>query len=534
MLGRLAGLRGLCSGRTVAVDTSGLLGRRAPPHGFHGHHRFDGLMRELAGRIRFRGPLTVAEYMGLANTHPEHGYYMRRDVFGRQGDFITSPEVSQVFGELVGIWCVACWEAMGRPPRFRLVEAGPGRGTLMADLLRATMPFRGFHDALASVHLVEVSPFNRETQREALSHLVSDGRLHWHSDLAELRGTAGTAARAGAAGEGAGSVCVGAGEPTGGDGSEADGSALPESAEPSLALSAETLPPLLLIAHEFLDALPVHQVVLAAPPRPPLPRARTSATYRTHGLSSPHAPLPPAQFVRTPVGWREKLIDLRAHVPAPADTATTAASCVAPASPGAEPGEAEAAAGRSLDSDSRDLDFVLSPSPTPATNLFTRQLSAHADAAEVCPVGLAFAQEVCAQIGAAGGAALFVDYGADSTPADSVRGIRDHRFVHPLHAPGETDLSADVDFGALRAVARAAPGALTCPPFVAQRHFLAAMGLEARVNQLLRAAPNDAARRAIVAGASRLVEDPGMGTAYKALSIAHPSLGNRVPGFAPA
>ena len=106
---RRAGRRGRCT--TVAVDTSGLLGRRAGPHR---HQQHAGLLRELASRIRFRGPLTVAEYMGLALTHPEHGYYMRRDAFGRAGDFTTSPEVCQAFGELVGVWCVAAWEAQPR------------------------------------------------------------------------------------------------------------------------------------------------------------------------------------------------------------------------------------------------------------------------------------------------------------------------------------------------------------------------------------------------------------------------------------
>ena len=147
------------------------------------------------------------------------------------------------------------------------------------------------------------------------------------------------------------------------------------------------------------------------------------------------------------------------------------------------------------------------------------------------PAALSFVQGLSSHLAAAGGAALLIDYGSDAPPSDSLRGIRGHRFVHPLHAPGEADLSVDVDFRAVRAAATATDAALVCPPMVEQRHFLAAMGLEARVNALLRAAPSDEVRQALFDGATRLVESPGMGSAYKALAIAHPSMGGGIPGF---
>ena len=156
----------LCTQRSVAVDTSGLIGRRVP-HVHGAHAELPGLSRELASRIRFRGPLTVSEFMSAALTHPTHGYYMRRDVFGRQGDFVTSPEVSQVFGELLGIWCVASWHQLGKPERTHLVEAGPGRGTLIADILQATAPFPDFQRSI-EVQLIEVSPYMRAAQRRTL------------------------------------------------------------------------------------------------------------------------------------------------------------------------------------------------------------------------------------------------------------------------------------------------------------------------------------------------------------------------------
>jgi NADH dehydrogenase [ubiquinone] 1 alpha subcomplex assembly factor 7 len=91
----------------------------------------------IARRIAASGPIDLAEYMALALGHPQHGYYMTRDPFGQAGDFITAPEISQVFGELIGLWCVEVWRGMGSPDPVNLVELGPGRGTLMADALRA-------------------------------------------------------------------------------------------------------------------------------------------------------------------------------------------------------------------------------------------------------------------------------------------------------------------------------------------------------------------------------------------------------------
>ena len=88
----------------------------------------------IAERIALQGPITIADYMTDALGHPKHGYYMTRDVFGADGDFITAPDISQMFGELIGLWCVEVWEGMGRPAAFNLVELGPGRGTLMADI----------------------------------------------------------------------------------------------------------------------------------------------------------------------------------------------------------------------------------------------------------------------------------------------------------------------------------------------------------------------------------------------------------------
>lgn len=161
------------------------------------------LLAVIVERIRSKGPLSVADYMRLALDHPEHGYYhARKYPFGAAGDFVTAPEISQVFGELLGLWLATAWQGAGSPGPFRLVELGPGRGQLMVDLLRATVMVPGFVEA-ADVHLVESSQRLRTTQREALPDLA----ITWHDRLESL--------------------------PAG---------------------------PLFLIANEFVDALPAHQL----------------------------------------------------------------------------------------------------------------------------------------------------------------------------------------------------------------------------------------------------------------------------------
>ncbi len=127
----------------------------------------DGLSGHLADLIRGHGPLTVAGYMAEALGNPRYGYYTNRDPLGAAGDFITAPEVSQMFGEMLGAWCAAVWQDMGRPDPINLVEFGPGRGTLMADALRAATRAAGFLDA-ARIHLIEMSPLLRAKQRAAL------------------------------------------------------------------------------------------------------------------------------------------------------------------------------------------------------------------------------------------------------------------------------------------------------------------------------------------------------------------------------
>jgi len=128
----------------------------------------DALARKIARRIRAEGPLSVAAYMAMALHDPEGGYYARRDPIGARGDFITAPEISQVFGELIGLWCALVWDQLGRPDPIILAELGPGSGVMIGDLLRAAATVPDFRRALR-LHLVEASTPLRIEQEQRLA-----------------------------------------------------------------------------------------------------------------------------------------------------------------------------------------------------------------------------------------------------------------------------------------------------------------------------------------------------------------------------
>lgn len=139
------------------------------------------LARLLAARIAAEGPIGLDRYMAECLLHPEHGYYATRDPFGRAGDFITAPEISQMFGEMLGLCLAQVWLDQGRPAPFTLAEIGPGRGTLSADVARVIRSVPGMAEA-ARLHLIEASPALRAVQRETLAaHQVT-----WHDSVETL------------------------------------------------------------------------------------------------------------------------------------------------------------------------------------------------------------------------------------------------------------------------------------------------------------------------------------------------------------
>ena len=141
------------------------------------------LESEIRRRIAAAGPMPVGEYMALCLGDPEHGYYITRDPLGARGDFITAPEVSQMFGELIGLWMAAVWKKMDSPKSIRVIELGPGRGTLMKDALRALQVMPGFREAI-ELHLVEMSPALTARQQRTLGGLATP--MFWHTAFTEV------------------------------------------------------------------------------------------------------------------------------------------------------------------------------------------------------------------------------------------------------------------------------------------------------------------------------------------------------------
>ncbi|MDH5750198.1 MAG: SAM-dependent methyltransferase [Rhodospirillales bacterium] len=363
------------------------------------------LSDHLRGRIESEGPLTVAQYMAEALSNPDFGYYMNRDPFGIEGDFITAPEISQMFGEIIGLWCAVLWQGLGAPAPFNLVELGPGRGTLMADLLKAAAVQPGFLDA-ARVHLVETSPVLTAAQEKTLSGVPLKTPPQWHRRLEDV----------------------------------------PEG-------------PMLLIANEFFDALPIRQ------------------------------------FVRGRDGWSERLVGVDA---------------------GADPEQG-----------SLVLQFEMSPPLAGAPEVPDDfQDAAVGSVFEVCPDAQAMVQAIAARIARSGGAALIVDYGHPSSAiGETLQAVKGHSFHDILADPGEADLTAHVDFGALAEAANrgADGGAVQVLGPVPQGAFLERLGLSARAAILLEGASPEQAED-IRSAQFRLTDVSAMGSLFKVLALAQPGL----------
>ncbi len=148
------------------------------------------LAKKLRAQIRAGGPLSLHDYMQACLADPEYGYYLVREPFGVGGDFITAPDICQIFGELLGLWCVHVWAELGQPKNCKLIELGPGRGALMSDALRAVSLVPEFVRSI-EVHFVETSTALREAQKEHIEGQARDQErlipdLFWHDDLSSV------------------------------------------------------------------------------------------------------------------------------------------------------------------------------------------------------------------------------------------------------------------------------------------------------------------------------------------------------------
>ncbi|RKF73474.1 Protein arginine methyltransferase NDUFAF7, mitochondrial [Golovinomyces cichoracearum] len=417
--------------------------------------------------------------MRLCLTSEHGGYYMSSkngcDQFGTKGDFITSPEISQIFGELVGIWFVAEWMAQGKDPKkgIEIVEVGPGRGTLMDDILRTLRSFTQMSSKIEAIYLIEASPSLREIQKNLLCgdkpmektsigyrsiSKYMDLPIIWTENIRFL----------------------------------------PQAQD----LSS------FIVAHEFFDALPIHAFQSVA------------TTEDVSSIPTGDHPLKTQTFGnRRTMGsqWRELVVS-PIHTPL---------------------------------QNSPEFQLTLSKTKTPHS-LYLPEISPRyqtlkkstGSLIEISPESRVYAHEFARRIGGTqseprldpSGAAIILDYGPSETiPVNSLRGIREHKFVSPFSSPGLVDLSADVDFVALaEAALTASPGVEVHGP-VEQSSFLLTMGIKERAEMLLKNVINDEEKSKRVEGSwKRLVDRgvSGIGKVYKAMAIVPRNDGKRKPvGF---
>jgi len=349
------------------------------------------LADKLKSIIELQGPMSVSDFMGHCLSDPEHGYYMVRDPFGAKGDFVTAPEVSQLFGELLGAWCVAMWAQIGSPSAINLVEIGPGRGTLAADLIRTAALRGAYRDAL-NVHLVETSPRLRDQQEKKLATFDQD--VTWHERLDQVPGG-----------------------------------------------------PMILIANELFDALPIHQF-----------------QYRQGH-------------------WLERIVGLQ----------------------------------------DGELVFGTGGREDVANQVMTSEAHPPEEAiVERCPVGEALATQIGDRIMADGGAALLIDYGYVKPGfGDTLQALRDHAPADILATPGEADLTAHVNFHALKGAASQS-GALVQGP-VDQGDFLLDLGLLERAGQLGNG-KSSAIQDQLHDAVERLAAPAQMGQLFKVMAVTQPGI----------
>ena len=336
------------------------------------------LKDRLIAMIRASGPVSVATYMDLCLHDRRHGYYTTR--LGLGSDFITAPEISQIFGELIGLWAAHEWQTLGAPDKVALVEIGPGRGTLMADALRAAKSVSGFAQA-TQLYFIEPSPVLRD-------HLTTQFLAERPRFLDQLE-------------------------------------------------QVPTDRPVIIIANEWLDCLPVQQ------------------------------------YVRVGETWHERVIG--------------------------------------LDEDD-NLAFGLGEQ----TASFTPDVPDTQSEFEVQPGLKTLVETVNRIFNQTCGRVLLIDYGnAAQSPGDTLRSYQSGDQIAPLTAPGDSDLTCDIDFPRLQRLASGADLTLHGP--ISQSQFLLRLGAEARLNQLAKSQPEQA--DTLYQGVRRLVDPAEMGERFQVVCL---------------
>ncbi len=333
-----------------------------------------------------QGSIPISDFMNAVLYHKKHGYYMNRSPLGKNNDFITAPEISQLFGEIIAVWVMYMWEKLGKPLKFSLVELGPGEGTLIHDIIRVTKKHSNFFRSMA-IHLIEISPTLQKIQKGKLK----ESNINWHVDINDL----------------------------------------PEQ-------------PTIFLANEFFDALPIDQ------------------------------------FVYHNGEWYENRITRR-------DDGVLFQCLI-------------------LESRKEKSYVSLLTTQMPNEELFNGAV------VEICSAGIEIFKKLEEKIVSNRGAAIGIDYGyVYPTYKSTLQSIRQHRYANFLEDVGDNDITALVNFQALKDALKH----IECE-ILTQREFLYLFGIKERVQTLIKNA-NDEHKNRIFSEFLRLTEN--MGTLFKAMLI---------------
>lgn len=360
-------------------------------------------MKHIRQIIEESGSITIAQFMELAMYDAKYGYYINNNPIGKDADFITAPEISQLFGEMIGVYCLDTWIKLGKPLKFNLVELGAGRGTLMTDVLRATKHVKGFHEAI-NIHLVETNNYLRGVQKEALKH----HNVIWHQDVYTIPNNV----------------------------------------------------PLIIVANEFFDCLPINQ------------------------------------YVRNYNGWQEFSVSIMPK--------------------------------------SEEFFLMKTPIMSHFSESLTKEYpkSKYGSILEICYPAVTIMQHLASILNKAQGSFLIIDYGYYYNPLERVyfngtlQGVKNHKFNPIFSDIGRADLTAHVDFYALKECALA--NFCHVQEVVNQREFLLKMGIEFRAQQLLAKAKSPEEEYEITSGLSRLINLEQMGNLFKVMDVQSKSFGPRL------
>ena len=352
------------------------------------------IFQEISARIKDEGFIPIDEFMQIAMTGANLSYYRSKQPLGAEGDFITAPEISQIFGEMLAIWCIDAWEKLGKPSKCNLLEYGSGRGNLIRDLLRTAQKTQEFYDAL-DIWIIDINPKLIEIQQEILTQFV-DKKIKWIGKIEEVEAF-----------------------------------------------------PTIILANEFFDALPIKQ------------------------------------YEKQDVGWKEKILVI------------------------SEDKKSLKFASRNIDlAQDRALSIEYFNAPTGAIY-------------EKSAESLSIIEQISEHIGQNKGAALIIDYGYDIDPEyrtetqynSTLQAVKNHKYIDVFDEVGEADISAHVDFFALKKAASSQYvfGAIS------QSQLLRSCGIDIRLQALMKHNPD--LSHILQNQYDRLMDKDKMGELFKAIAI---------------